>query len=483
MKSQFRKAAFWSIAGSGSQQAVVFAVLVYLAHVLTPVDFGLMATVAIGLDLGIRIARWGQVELLQQERYRNDDARNQSLGLSLAIGALFTVAFLVAAEPAGRAYKSDQLTLLMVLCAPVFLLSASSSTAEALLRAQFRFEVIAVRNTVTSLIGSAVAIVLVNFGYGVVALAVQRVVQSVIAAIWIWTALDWRPNLRRIGWSRELAREGTAIMVGTLMPLLVPRTVDFFVGFLLGPLQLGLMRVGSRINEFVGQVVVMPLVSVANTQLSNMSADLAAMRRSFLRMTQASAVMMSPALVGLSLVATEAIPIIFGPQWTGSVPFVQVIGLLGLVAPINYYFAPAMMALGQSDKVLRQGVMQTVLGIALAAAAAQISLVAIAFAMVMRGTAVAVYNLIDLRNHMQLQPATVLRNMAPPYLGTLIMTVAVLGVRQLVGEWSPLATLLLLSATGAAAYGATLIAGGRLGLWPAQTWIGPRRMLRATSGD
>jgi O-antigen/teichoic acid export membrane protein len=179
-------------------------------------------------------------------------------------------------------------------------------------------------------------------------------------------------------------------MLGTLLPVSTPRLIDLLVGLLLGPATLGIMRVAFRINEFVGQMVVMPLVSVANAELSAASHDPQAMCRSYLRLVQASAILMCPALIGLSLVAQEAIPFIFGPQWRAAVPFVQVIGALALVAPVNYYFAPAMVALGNSHLIVRQGIWQFCLGLGLAAAAAQVSLLAIALAHVARGIVCAI---------------------------------------------------------------------------------------------
>jgi PST family polysaccharide transporter len=469
------------------QYVVSFGLLVYLAHALEPRDFGLIATVSIGLDLGTRISRWGQVELLQQERYRNDEARNQSFRLSLLVGVVFTVLFLLLAKPVGAAYHSSQLTLMMLICAPVFLLSAPGATAEALLRTEFRFNLIAVRNSVTAVAGAAVAVVLIHQGYGVVGVAIQRVIQSCVSSAWVWSGVKWRPKFfGRIAWSPRLFHEGTHIMFGTLMPLLVPRSVDLFVGAFIGASQLGLMRVGTRINDFVGQIVVMPLVSVANTHLSTLCDDLAAMRRSYLRMTQTSAALMCPALIGLSLVAPEAVPIIFGHKWAGAVPFVEVIGLLGIVAPINYYFSPVMMALGQSRLVLRQGFIQVVLGMGLAFVGAMISLFAVAVANVLRGTIIAIWNLLELKRAMKLDMRDVAAHLAPPYLGTLAMAAVVLALRILLGsEVAPLERLIVLSASGAAVYGVVVLAGGRVGLWPARAslqiaaLIRPRRAVPA----
>jgi O-antigen/teichoic acid export membrane protein len=273
--------------------------------------------------------------------------------------------------------------------------------------------------------------------------------------------------LGRIAWNPLLFREGTHIMLGTLMPLLVPRSIDLFVGAFIGAAELGLMRVGTRINDFVGQVVVMPLVTVANTHLSELHEDHAAMRRSYLRLTQASAALMSPALVGLSLVAPEAIPILFGPKWTGAVPFVEVIGLLGIVAPINYYFAPTMMALGRSKLVFRQGFLQVAVGMGLALLGATISLLAVAIANVVRGVIVAVWNLSELKGAMKLRLRDVAAFLAPPYLGTAAMAIAVLVLRALIGtELDALARLVIFGSCGAAVYVTIVAAGGRLRLWP-----------------
>lgn len=468
MRSRLLSSALWSLTGNGAQYGMVFLLLLYLARVLDLRDFGLMATVSVGLDLGTRVARWGQVELLQQKRYLNDDARNQSFRLSLGIGALFALLFVGLAQPMARYFHSAELATMMYLCAPVFLFLATGSTAEAVLRAQFRFRVLAFRSTIATLVGAVVAIVLANNGYGALALAAQRLIQAAMSGLWIWSAVNWRPSLKlHLPWSSALAREGATVMAGTLLPVAIPRTIDLIVGFTMGPVMLGIMRVAFRVNEFVGQLVIMPLVSVANAELSTRVHDRAAMVRSYLRLTQASALLMNPLLIGLALVAPEAVPFLFGPKWVGAVPFVEVVGLLAIVAPINYYFAPAMVALGQSRLVIRQGLVQIVLGAVLTAAAAQISLVAIAWAHVVRGLVVSMLNIGDLHRHMNLRLRDLARSMAPPYLATLGMTVAVLATRSLVGDTlDSNLRLALLVAIGGAGYAGILALMTLVGLWP-----------------
>ncbi len=477
MRPRLLSSALWAMAGNSGQYIIVFGLLVYLAHVLTPRDFGLMATVSVGLDIGTRVARWGQVELLQQERYRSDDCRNQSLRLSLLIGLLFAGAFLALAVPVGDLFHSRELMWMMIVCAPVFPFLATGSTAEAVLRSQFRFKVLAFRSTVSALIGAAVAIALAALGFGALTLAVQRLVQAAVSGLWIWTAVDWRPSIRRaIPWSWPMVREGASVMAGTLVPVALPRSIDLLVGAFLGPAMLGLMRVGFRVNEFVGQLVVMPLVSVGQAEFARAAKQIDAMRRSYLRLTQASALAMCPILIGLTWTAPEAIPLLFGDQWHDAVPFVEIIGLLGLVAPINYYFAATMVALGQSRQVVRQGLFQLALGVALTAGAAQISLAAVAWAHVLRGLGVSLFNMRDLGAHMGLRAAALGRALVPPYVATGVMSLALLGARMLpaLADASPLARLLVLASLGAASYGATLVVLARAGAWPDHSLVTDR---------
>lgn len=479
-RSRLLSAALWSITGNGAQYAVVFFLFVYMARILEPRDFGLMATVTVGLDLGTRVARWGQVELLQQPRWQSDDARNQSLRFSLVIAILCCALFLALAEPLAAHYQSEQLRWMIYLCAPVFLFSATGSTAEAVLRRSYKFKVLAFRSTVATIIGALAAISFATLGYGALALAIQRVVQAAVSGLWVWTAVDWRPSLRlRIPWSKGLMSEGASVMAGTLMPVAVPRSIDLLVGFFMGPVTLGLMRVAFRINDFAGQMVVMPLVSVANAELSGKTHDDVAMCRSYLRLTQASALLMSPILVGLSLIAPEAIPFLFGPHWTGSVPFVQIIGLLGLIAPLNYYFAPAMVALGRSRLILRQGVVQIALGIALTLIAAQYSLVAIAVSHVLRAIIICAINIVELRRYMRLAPADLMRSMAPPALGTLALALAIMGTRMAGVEALPdFVRMLLLIGVGALAYGVSLALIMASGRWPDSSELAARLLRR-----
>lgn len=468
MTSRVARASLWAIAGGTSQYLITFGLLIYFARVLSPHDFGLMATVTIGLDLGMQIARMGQVELLQQSRYKTDEARNQALRVSLAMAICFAVIFIIIAPLIARAYASPEMATLLYLCAPVFLFSSMSATAEGILRSEFRFQTLAYRGTTAAVLSGIVAVALVTSGFGVLALGAQRLVQSATSVVWVWSAVTWRPDFRaRSRFSGAFMRDGASTMTGALLPLLVPRSIDLFVSVMLGPAQLGLLKIAFRIFEFIGQLVIMPLVGVANAQLARFADDMAGLRQSYLRFVQVSASLLCPMMVGFALVAPEAVPILFGPKWVSSISLIQMVSILALTAPPNYFFPAVMIAIGQSRLVLRQGIFQIVIGVGLAAVAAQYSLEAVLITQIVRGVLVTAYNFSDLRRFTGMQFADIARSLLPPYVSTGVMAAAMFGMRFLLPDHlSQLQLLITLVISGGAVYVATIMLGAWLKVWP-----------------
>jgi len=96
-----------------------------------------------------------------------------------------------------------------------------------------------------------------------------------------------------------------------------------------------------------------------------------------------------------------------------------------------------------------------------------VSLVAIAWAHVMRGLIVSLYNVFDLRKHMGVRIGALAKSLAVPYVATAAMTAAILSARESpMGEMVPHLRLAVLVAVGGASYAVTLWLVAKAGLWP-----------------
>jgi hypothetical protein len=117
--------------------------------------------------------------------------------------------------------------------------------------------------------------------------------------------------------------------------------------------------------------------------------------------------------------------------------------------------------------VLRQGVFQVVVGLVLAAIAAQYSLTAVLITQIIRGVLLTGYNFFDMHRFTDMRLREIMRSMAPPYIATAVMAVAMIAARiALTDQLSPLHLLLALIPIGSIAYIMTILIGVRLRIWP-----------------
>ena len=80
------------------------------------------------------------------------------------------------------------------------------------------------------------------------------------------------------------------------------------------------------------------------------------------------------------MLAPDAVPLIFGDQWTESGRIAQLLGLMAVPFTLNRFAGPALAALGRSGALARLGTLQLILTVLLTLAAAPYGLTAVAWA-------------------------------------------------------------------------------------------------------
>lgn len=461
------RSSFWMMAGNAGQQIFGFLVFVYLARVLTPADFGTIALAYVVTDILTQLGRLGQVEALQQRAELDRETASTAFWLLQGTGLLFSIAVFLLAEPMERLFAAPHLASVLQLLAPICFLQCLGGVHEAWLRRDFGYKALAARTFGASLAGSLAAAALAGLGFGIYALVAQRLVLVLAMTAMVWASYRWLPALHfSFGEAKRLLRTGLDIMAATVMNMIGPRVVDAVVGLFLGVELLGQLRIAWRIVDFVNQLTFQPVLAVALSSLSRLQDDRAAVRRAFLRFVQISALATIPIFVGLALVAQPIFDLMLGEQWRPAVPLFQILVLVSLAAPINYFFAPAMIAVGATRTVFRQALLQLVLTVGLSVLAAQIGLRTVLSAHVLRAYIMSGFNIAALKRHCGLPVRDVLRTLVPALCAAVAMAACVLARQTFypMGDvWIGLAADIAL---GAVVYGTVLLAGDFARLWP-----------------
>jgi len=349
-------------------QGVAFVQGVILARLLTPADFGLTAMLGIFLVLGGVLSDSGLgtalVALAPETRSRGLERRALVWNVALALGIYGTLS--VAAPFVADWFGHPVLKPLMWVMALSLVFSAFGIVPLAGLTRGGRFGHLAVVNAVSVVGSSVVAIVMAWRGAGVWSVAGLCVVQPVLRTALAWwvhggetAGGDARAQTASDAAARDfgrLLRYGWKLMVSGVIHAVYFESFSLVVGKLWSPESVGLFVRGRRwaqlpvdvVNESVGRVA---LPQMASGRLTG---------KSFVLL---NAALLWPGLAILGIRAPEIVRLVLGPQWTDCVPYLRILLIGQVFAPVINIVLTYLRASGHSEAILQADLVKKPLGI------------------------------------------------------------------------------------------------------------------------
>jgi teichuronic acid exporter len=203
---------------------------------------------------------------------------------------------------------------------------------------------------VATLVSALISLVLVLIGWGFWALAISMLANSFVAAVAVFWGAGWTPRLQfNRAVIRDLAGYG-AFASGTRLLSFIGTQVDqVFVALVLGTFQLGLYNFARRVFSLLNDVTSGALSAVAHPLFAGIKDDRDRVKRGFLMATFLSSMVAFPCFIGLACVAHLAIPLLFGPQWTGALWPIRILCALGIVSCVGMLQAGLITSIGRAN--------------------------------------------------------------------------------------------------------------------------------------
>jgi PST family polysaccharide transporter len=325
--------AAWLMVEMCGLQGLSLLIFGYLAHLLSPSDFGLasigfVATQALRLTVQDRIP-----EATAVRPAASAEEWTAAFWLSAIAGCLLMLTLLAAAAPLERMIGMPGLAHVLRGMGLVVVTCGVGRTHEQWLTRRMMFRTLALRGLVGALVGGAAGILAAHSGWGVDAIVLQQVVGSLVALALLWITCPWRPAMW-FGWKealeilyhlRDTAPGGLAYMAS--------QTCDtILVGIWFGAGAAGLYGLAKRLRMAVQMIAVTPITGVVMPLFAEAMADPKRHHRVVSRTIGAAAVVCAPIFAGASFVSDDLIGSLFGPRWTAASPIFAglVLGGLGL---------------------------------------------------------------------------------------------------------------------------------------------------------
>lgn len=450
---------FWSAASSLSTQILSFLTFAVLARLLGAPAFGLVALAALVIDLLLVVSNAGINEAVIQRRELTEEDADTAFWANLACGLLFCLAVAAIAPVVSQVFRQPALTPIIRALALIFVITPLGAIHTARLARDLQFRAIASRNVAAALAGAAIGLPLAFAGYGIWALAGQRIAAALAMALSPWFSTRWLPKLRfRRDTCKQMLRFGCYIGLSSTLNQFNIRSAEIVSGALAGPAAVAFIRAGSRIVEVLNQITYMPFQQIAMPVLARSSHDREAIRATYLRLSRLSSFIMFPAFLGCFALAPQIVALVFGAGWEQVADALRIFACAVFASQMNNLIVAAITAVGESRTVLSWTATQIFAGCIAAAAVHDLGWQAMLITGVARGYLILPYGFHLLYRHVGIGFREVFRSLRPAITSTVFMVCLVLaGTNACHGLLPDLLVVALWLPAGALAYLAAYI--------------------------
>jgi O-antigen/teichoic acid export membrane protein len=435
--AEFRRKAVsgvgWIAADKWSNRLMGLVVLTVLGRLLTPTEFGLVALATAFMALANVFVDQGFGRAIVQRKELTSGDTSTAFWISLASSGLLALLTVIFAPLISSLFgEGDRLTPIIQWLSVGLLVNALSSMPAALLEREFRFKSLAIRRFVGTVLGGASAILLALLGFGVWALVAQTLVAAVAGLITLWLATTWRPRLEFSRASlRALWAVGGSIIGIELIGLVNSQADRLLIGAFLDAEALGYYYLAMRIVSIMVELFSSVFSGVALTTFSRLQSDRPRMLAWFYKLTSLSSSFAIPFFALAAITAPVVIPLVFGPQWEGSVTIFRILCFLGALNAVAYFDRSVLLAVGRAKSALLLTLGQSVLGVVLVVVALPMGVVAVAVAVALRQYLYWPVRLITLKRNVGVAPGRYWAQWFRPFLVSLVVIAGSLGIGAL----------------------------------------------------
>lgn len=308
----------WTALGRWTAQAISWAGTLYVARILTPSDYGLVAMATIPIGLARLIEDLGLDAIILQDRSLTNEQLRRLTGAALLLGTALMLLYIGLSIPISYYFHEPQVALIVTLLSLTFIIDALQILPRALLQRDLQFRTLSWINALQVTIGAGTMVLAARAGWTYWALVVNTLVSYGVVTIILYAHRPFVP-----AWPREIRHLTRSLVSG--WQILVSRFAYYgyssadstIVGRVLGKDALGIFGFATTFAALPVREVTSLMSGVVPGVFSSVQANKPELRRYFFFLMEAISYVALPAALGLAITADDFVLIALGDSWTG----------------------------------------------------------------------------------------------------------------------------------------------------------------------
>ncbi len=200
----------------------------------------------------------------------------------------------------------------------------------------------------------ALGVTLALLGYGVWSLVAQSVANNFFRTLLLWILVRWRPSwMFSVESLRTMFAFGSRLLFSGLLETIFNNLYLLVIGRLFSPSDLGYYARARDAQQFPTLNLSAGFGRVTFPVFSAMQDDRPRLKRAVRKAIATLAVVSFPVMIGLAVVARPLVHVVLTQKWCPSVPYLQLLCVVGLFIPLQVVNMNVLKAQGRSDLFLR----------------------------------------------------------------------------------------------------------------------------------
>ncbi len=362
LKAKGAAAFLWDFFGKLARHGTTFIVTIFLARLLEPSEFGLIAMIMVIVMVAMVFTDVGLGGALIQRRRVLPIHYSSVFYFNIFIGGVLTLITFFSAEWMSEFYNTKELLLLTQVMSILFFITAFSSVQINKLRKELNYAALTRADVGAAVLSGIVGVALAFNGAGVWSLVAQAISRALFHNLFLWAASKWMPSLAfSFKALKQLWGFGFRMFLSGLLEVIFTRLDIIIIGKLFSPAILGFFDQAKRLNDMLIQYSSGSIMSVLFPVLSKVQNDLPRFQNITIKTLGIISFIVFMILGSMYLVADELIVLLFTEKWQGAVIYFKLLLLSGFAYPVSALLVNILSSRGNSKAFLRLEIYKKIL--------------------------------------------------------------------------------------------------------------------------
>lgn len=365
LKDKVIRGLVWSSLDTFLLKGLTFVVMIYIARIIGPKEFGFIGMISIFLGVGITLFDGGMSASLIRTKNLDDNDYSTVYYSNILISLIvYFFAYLISPYIADF-YGYEILSNLIKVYCLIFLIMSFSAVQFAIYNKKMWFKKIAKINALAIIIGTFTGFYLCTKGYGAWSIILMLLATETIKTISYIIFSDWKPkfvfSLNKFKYHYLF---GYKLMLSGLLDIMFKNIYNVIIGKFYNPQSLGYFERSRQFNDYPSSTLTGITSKVSYPLMAIIKDDKVNFKATYKKIIKSTLFVITPVILILAAISEPLFLIILGKDWLPAVPLFKIISFGSILYPVHSYSLNILMTYGRSDLFLKVEIQKKFLGIA-----------------------------------------------------------------------------------------------------------------------